>query len=136
MRRGSIFLAQVDPPFARRIYTVLAENPDPYGRQAFTGNVSNLLPVDHDASLALWDHLVRDPDPEVRRAAYDELTNEIGDPSLDPEEQNDIERAVVHLSLTWQDVAHLSRAYIEAEHDPATRYQPGAAAQEGDTAND
>ncbi len=119
-----VALPNRNPEFARAVYSEFTESSNPDDRREIVVFLGHLTRADHDGGLALWDHLVRDPDEDVRRTAHDELSERIGQQTLGPAELAEQEALLTQIGLTWRDVAYLSRAYVEADQYPHARYQP------------
>jgi hypothetical protein len=62
-------LPERDLDFARDVYAAFATSPLAEDRRHGAWRINRLTRVDHDYGLELWDQLLRDVDPDVRRAA-------------------------------------------------------------------
>lgn len=96
---------------AKVIFNLFASSPDVRDRYEISDKRPRILTEhDHDTGIDLWDRLIRDPDPNVRRMAFHELQQ--GNPA-----------SIAHWGLDLSEVESLTRSYERAAqgenlHDP------------------
>lgn len=115
-------LPQHDADRARAVYSAFVDSPHEGDRDSAARMIDYLASADREYGLVLWDRLMRDPSPEVREEAY----NQLGD-CLGARTAEEAEPSLQWLGITWFDVTRLLHAYIRAEHgmDTANPYEMG-----------
>lgn len=66
-------LAEVDPAKTRAIYVGLAQREDPKERWFGAFHIIHLTPLDHAIGMDFWEKFMCDPEPQVRKLAFDTL---------------------------------------------------------------
>lgn len=128
---GSLdLLPQFDRQHTRAVCNAMVSSQDETHRMRLTDSVDVILSHDFEYGCALWDRLIGDPSPTVRRNAHEVLeehlrgrqspgehpSNVVGEPYLD--------------QLTWMGACNLLRTFVAAEVD-GIRYQLGPVALTG-----
>lgn len=101
-------LPTTDLPFAREVYGTFATSPYPIDRINVGLMLRPLTLVDHATGLRLWNQLVRDEHPAVRRDIYGQISIHLDGTEGDPEV------GLAKQGLTLADGQQLRVAFIAA----------------------
>jgi hypothetical protein len=101
-------LPQADLPFAQEVYGTFASSPYAIDRLNVGLMLRPLTLVDHATGFALWNQLVRDEHPTVRRDVYQPIQNHLERTDRSAEE------GLAEEGLTLADGHHLRNAFIGA----------------------